>query len=69
MLDLWENHLFRVNYLLKHSDRFECLEVAYTDVIADPLREAQRIRDFLQLPLSAEKMAASVDGTLYRNRG
>jgi hypothetical protein len=69
MLDLWESHLFRVNYLLTHSDRFECLDVAYADVIADPLRAAQRIRDFLRLPLSAEKMAASVDGTLYRNRG
>jgi hypothetical protein len=69
MFDLWENHLFRVNYLLKHSDRFECLELVYSDVIADPLREARRIRDFLRLPLSAEKMAASVDEALYRNRG
>jgi hypothetical protein len=68
MLELWKDHLFRVDYLLKHSDRFECLEVVYSDVIADPLREARRIRDFLGLPLSAETMAASVDETLYRNR-
>jgi hypothetical protein len=69
MFELWRDHLFRVHYLLKHSDRFDCLEVVYSDVIADPLREARRIRDFLRLPLSAEKMAASVDETLYRNRG
>ncbi|HLE69532.1 MAG TPA: sulfotransferase [Vicinamibacteria bacterium] len=69
MLELWENHLWRVSYLLKHADQFESLEIAYSDVIGDPLREARRIRDFLELKADPEKMAAAVDESLYRNRG
>jgi hypothetical protein len=68
MLDLWENHLWRVEYLLKHADQFEMMEVAYADVIRDPLREARRIRDFLGLQADPETMAAAVDESLYRNR-
>ena len=69
MLELWENHLWRVSYLLKHADQFESLEIAYSDVIGDPLREARRIRDFLELKADPETMAAAVDESLYRNRG
>ena len=69
MLELWENHLWRVSYLLKHASQFETLEIAYADVIGDPLREARRIRDFLDLKADPQTMAAAVDETLYRNRG
>lgn len=69
MLELWENHLWRVSYLLKHADQFESLEIAYSDVIGDPLREARRIRDFLELKADPQIMASAVDETLYRNRG
>jgi hypothetical protein len=68
MLELWENHLWRVSYLLKHADQFESLEIAYSDVIGDPLREARRIRDFLELKADPQTMARAVDETLYRNR-
>ena len=68
MLEVWENHLWRVSYLLKHADQFETLEVAYSDVIGDPRREARRIRDFLELNADPEPMAAAVDEKLYRNR-
>jgi hypothetical protein len=44
------------------------MEVAYADVIRDPLREARRIRDFLELQADPETMAAAVDESLYRNR-
>jgi hypothetical protein len=57
-----------VEYLLKHADQFEMMEVAYADVIRDPLREARRIRDFLELQADPETMAAAVDESLYRNR-
>jgi hypothetical protein len=69
MLELWENHLWRAGYLLKHGAQFETLDVAYADVIRDPLREARRIREFLGLQASAETMATAVDESLYRNRG
>jgi hypothetical protein len=68
MLELWENHLWRVSYLLKHASQFETLEIAYAGVIRDPLREARRIRDFLELTADPETMAAAVDESLYRNR-
>ncbi|MGH9319815.1 MAG: sulfotransferase domain-containing protein [Vicinamibacteria bacterium] len=68
MLELWENHLWRVNYLLKHGDQFETIELLYTDAIQDPVREASRIRDFLDLRADPETMAAAVDESLYRNR-
>jgi hypothetical protein len=68
MVELWENHLWRAAYLLKHGAQFETLEVAYADVIQDPLGEARRIRDFLGLEASPETMAKAVDESLYRNR-
>ncbi len=68
MLELWENHLWRAAYLLKHGAQFETLEIAYRDVIQDPLREARRIRDFLGLQADPEVMAKAVDESLYRNR-
>jgi len=68
MLELWENHLWRVSYLLKHAAQFETLEIAYSGVIGDPRREARRILDFLELQADPERMAAAVDEKLYRNR-
>jgi hypothetical protein len=68
MLELWESHLWRVNYLFKHSERFEVLEIHYTDAVSDPLGQARRIHDFLGLTVSPETMASAVDESLYRNR-
>jgi hypothetical protein len=69
MLELWENHLWRVRYLLKHASQFDAVEISYSDVIGDPRREAERIRAFLGLEASADTMAQAVDESLYRNRG
>jgi hypothetical protein len=68
MMELWENHLWRVGYMLKHSDRFDSIDVGYSDVIVDPLEQARRIRDFLDLAADPKTMAAAVDESLYRNR-
>ncbi|HSF19713.1 MAG TPA: sulfotransferase [Vicinamibacteria bacterium] len=68
MLELWEDHLWKASYLMKHRDHFRFIEIAYGDVIADALGEAHRIRDFLRLPLDVEKMATAVEEDLYRNR-
>lgn len=42
--------------------------VRYHDLLADPRREADRIRQFLGLPLDTEAMARQVDRNLYRQR-
>jgi hypothetical protein len=68
MLELWESHLWRVNYLFKHTERFDVLEIHYADAVSDPLGQARRIRDFLGLSVSPETMASAVDESLYRNR-
>ena len=69
MLEIWKDHLWRVNYLLKHADHIESLEIPYKDVVAEPLEQARRMKDFLGLPLDPEQMADAVDAKLYRNRG
>ena len=68
MYEILEKHLAEVERLIRESDHFEILNVEYRDVIADPRREAIRIRDFLGLDLDVEKMAGAVDSGLYRNR-
>ena len=69
MLEIWKDHLWKVNYLLNHADHLESLEIPYEDVVANPLEQARRMKDFLGLPLDPEQMAGAVDEKLYRNRG
>ncbi|HNU83048.1 MAG TPA: sulfotransferase domain-containing protein [Thermoanaerobaculia bacterium] len=68
MLAVFESHLWRVGYLFRHAPHLERLELAYADVVADPLRAAARINAFLGGGLDVEKMAAAVEPGLYRNR-
>ncbi|REJ86301.1 MAG: sulfotransferase family protein [Acidobacteria bacterium] len=67
MRELWENHLWRVRYMLDHDKNFEWVEVPYREALEDPSSAARRIADFVG-GLDAEKMARVVDPSLYRNR-
>jgi hypothetical protein len=67
MLALWKDHLWRVNYLLKHAPHMDFIEVLYSDAVSEPLREVTRIRDFLGTDLKLNDMAGVVDPSLYRN--
>ncbi len=67
MLELYKNHLWKVNYLMKHRPCFDFLEVNYKDVVENPRREAERISEFLG-NLDVDKMTSAVDEKLYRNR-
>ncbi len=67
MLELYKNHLWKVNYLMKHRPCFEFLDVNYKDVVENPRREAERISEFLG-NLDVDKMTSAVDEKLYRNR-
>lgn len=61
-------HLRKVSEWMRmqpHMTRFGC---AYNRVIADPAAEAERISEFLELPLNIAAMASVVDGSLYRQR-
>ena len=67
MLELYQNHLWKVNYLMKHRSCFEFLEVNYKDVVENPRREAARISEFFG-NLDVDKRTSAVDEKLYRNR-
>ena len=68
MLELYENDLWKANYLLKNNRRFETLMVNYRAVLDDPVSQAKRISEFLGGGYDIDKMAAAVDPQLYRNR-
>lgn len=53
-------------WVVDHSC-FSVLEVNYSEVVADPVNQLQRINDFLDNKLDTQKMAQVVDPTLYRN--
>ncbi len=68
MLELWKDHLWRVNWQLKKKPQFTALDVDYREVLDHPGEQAAKIRDFLGQPLDVEAMAGVVDRSLYRNR-
>jgi hypothetical protein len=68
MLELYEEHLRKVDYLMKHRPCFELLNVEYRDVVENPRRQAERVGAFLGSRVDVEAMAAAVDESLYRNR-
>ena len=68
LLAMYDSHLEKVEFQLRFRSNFETLYLSYSDVIAEPAREAQRITDFVGGGLDAERMAGAVDGSLYRNR-
>ncbi len=68
MIELYEDHLWKVNRLLKREHHLDVIDVNYRAVLEDPRPQAERIREFLGLPLDVDKMAGVVDKNLYRNR-
>src|SRR5262245_23791404 len=69
MREAYGKHLEKVGRFLRNRACFTTLQVAYRDVIDDPMREARRINEFLGGRLNVEQMAAVADRELYRNRG
>ena len=68
MIELYRDHLWRVNWMFKTRKNYARLEVPYSDAVKDPQTQAERMRTFLGLDLDVEKMVAVVDPSLYRNR-
>ncbi|MDX2438695.1 MAG: sulfotransferase domain-containing protein [Acidobacteriota bacterium] len=68
LLAMYEAHLEKVQFQLRFRSNFETLYVNYADVVSDPLNQARLMAEFVGGGLDVEKMAAAVDGSLYRNR-
>lgn len=62
-------HLERLHEWLHRQPHFEVLRVSYNDLVARPAEETHRVQDFLGGKPDAQAMAATVDPSLYRNRG
>jgi hypothetical protein len=68
MRGLFEKHLEKTRSWLQSSKHFEVLELDYSQVIATPVLQARKIREFLGQNLDVDKMAGAVEASLYRNR-
>ena len=68
LLAMYERHLEKVEFQLRFRSNFDALYVEYSDVVSDPVGEARRIAGFVGGGLDVARMAAAVDGSLYRNR-
>lgn len=64
----FEAHLAKIRDWLPQQSFIRVLYVSYNDLMERPAGEVQRVSEFLEGKADAAKMAASVDGSLYRNR-
>ncbi len=67
MVELWQDQLWRANYLLRHAPQFEWVELEYREALQDPEAAAARIAELVD-GLDERAMAEVVDPALYRNR-
>lgn len=68
MAALFERHVQQLEGWLRQQPNIEVLYTHYSDVMADPLTEIDRIRRFLGRDLDVRAMVEVVDPELYRNR-
>ncbi len=68
MIDIYKDHLWKVNRMLKREPHIDALDVPYKSALENPADQAARIHDFLGMELDVEMMAGVVDKRLYRNR-
>jgi sulfotransferase family protein len=61
-------HLQKLHEWLPRQRHLEVLRVRYAELVQRPEVEAERINQFLAGKASVDKMAKSVDTSLYRNR-
>jgi|SRR5262245_41205386 len=66
---LYEQHLRSIKPWVAKQANFRLLDISYNDTMQDPATQAQRVKEFLGLPLDVVKMSKAVDDQLYRNRG
>jgi len=68
MATLFNKHLESVQEWLQAQPNVSVLYIHYSEMLADPLPDIERIAQFLGKELNVEKMANIVDPNLYRNR-
>ena len=64
----YAEHLEKITEWISQQRHIDCLYVKYKDVIDAPDVWAEKIQEFLSVPLDIKKMAVVVKPDLYRNR-
>ena len=68
MIRSYTLHLERLHDWLRQQAHMQCLRVSYNDLLERSQEQAERVHDFLGGKVDIEKMARTVDPSLYRNR-
>ena len=65
---VFAEHLVEVEAWMSVAGHLRWLDCSYSEVVSQPFEQSVRVTTFLGLELDAERMAASVDPNLYRQR-
>lgn len=68
LIAVFESQRRAAEQWMAERDCFRVLVIDYAEIIAQPLRQSQRIATFLDKALDEHAMAGAVDTSLYRNR-
>ncbi len=68
MADLFEKHLQSTLKWIDRQPNVSCLYIHYSDMLADPMPQVEKITAFLDQKMDKIAMANVVDPNLYRNR-
>lgn len=68
LADVFSKQLAATEAWIKTQPNMEILYLNYSDIVADPAKNAAQINHFLGNILDPERMVSAVDGGLYRNK-
>jgi hypothetical protein len=66
--ELSNEHLQRVATWIDDQPNIDVLYVSYNEILKDPLIQARRVAEFVDIDLNVKKMSQVVDSSLYRQR-
>ncbi len=68
MIKNFKTHLQKIKNMLGNEPHFELLYLNHSDVLKRPIKEVEKVNQFLGGYLDKEKMIGIIDPKLYRNR-
>lgn len=68
LFNAFRTQMEKTDAWIASQPRIDMIKVNYSDVIENPVQEAERVASFVNQNLNVENMATVVDPTLYRNR-
>lgn len=68
MAEKFHKHLQKVEEWLTEQNNIDVIHIHYNEVIKNPYENAKRVNQFIDGRLDVDKMASSVNASLYRQR-